>query len=95
MHTSVRCCLPRPVDMLDLRLGEIRKPSQDDPRTVPRVEVDPVNFQLFHYRFLFTLLIPSQRSADLIESLLGKTRAVSNHTVTSRNSFTLSGHQPQ
>ena len=30
-----------------------RRPSKDDPRTVPRVEVDPVNFQLFHYRLLF------------------------------------------
>jgi len=44
--------------MRDLSLG-LEEPSQDDPRTVPRVEVDPVNFQLFHYRFLFILLIPS------------------------------------
>jgi hypothetical protein len=97
MYTSISYDLPRqnlPSDTVD-RLAWLSRPSKHDPRTVPRVEVDPVNFQPFHYRFLSTLLIPSQRSADLVESLLGETRALSNQTSTSRNSITLSENQPQ
>jgi hypothetical protein len=97
MYTSISYDLPRqnlPSDTVDL-LAWLSRPSKHDPRTVPRVEVDPVNFHLFHYRFLFTLLIPSQRSADLVESRLGQTRALSNQTIPSRTSINPSGHQSQ